>query len=222
MLNIAPLPHPKPVKVVKTKKRKRNSPFCHCKKFWINKADYKLCARCSKPLREKDIRKALEIVLDGVVREIVLKRDRFCVCPAPAKGHSDVLQCGHLITRNRESVKWDLWNCSCQCSSCNMRHSTSTGWQYYDGWFIREFGREERLRIESDSRISRKLSVEELETLVRELTAIKARQEVDKDFVPRYSQAQILSGQWRKEHEHTKNPMHEMLSGEGLVDRGAS
>lgn len=175
MLNIAPRPKPKPVKVIKTK-------------------------GCKGKRKPKTPRQLLEIKADTLVREIVLKRDVFCVCPAPEKGHSKTLQCGHLITRGRESIKWDLWNCSCQCSSCNMRHSTYNGWHYYDDWFIREFGKEERLRITRDSYSIQKLTLEQLQILCNELTSIKARQEIDKDFRPRYTQSEILAGTWRKEN----------------------
>lgn len=164
-----PTPYPKPVRVFRPKKRKK-----------------------------KTSRQLLEKQADALVREIVLKRDGFCVCPPPKKGHSDILQCGHLITRGKESVKWDLYNCNAQCSSCNGRHEHY--WHYYEDWFLLEFGKEERLRISKDSDAGRKLSPYELEKLCGELTAIKMRQEVDKNFKPRFSQSEILSGSWRR-HE---------------------
>lgn len=218
MLNLAPLPKPKPVKVIKSKKRKKNSKFCACKNFWLNKTDPKTCSRCGKILKAKKYRKALEDFSDSIVREIVLKRDRFCVCPAPKDGHSGTLQCGHLYSRVKESVKWDLRNCNCQCNGCNQRHEHY--WHHYADWFTRQFGEEERLRVSKDSDTSQKLSVEQLQTLCDELSAIKARQEIDKEFVPRYSQAEIISGTWRKENERT-NTMQELSEWVDLGNKGA-
>lgn len=207
MLNITPLPKPKPTKANRPKKRK--SAFCSCKYFSLNKTNYKFCAKCYKPLKAKHLRKALERLCDFIVREIVIKRDRFCVCPAPKDGHTNVLQCGHLITRSKESVKWDLWNCSCQCSACNGRHENF--WFYYDNWFKREFGQEQRDRLGVDAERSWKLTIDELENLCDELTAIRQRQEIDKDFVPRYTQEEILLGTWRNdERQKRRSSVQEM------------
>lgn len=163
-----PLPAPKPVREFKRRKRKKPT-----------------------------TRMMLEKQADTLVREIVLDRDLFCVCPAPRKGHSNIMQCGHLVTRGKESVKWDLWNCNAQCSSCNMRHENN--WEYYDDWFLLEFGEKERLRLSADSYVVRKLTVDELETLILELTAIHRRQLDNPKWKPRYTQKQILSGEWKNE-----------------------
>lgn len=168
MLSSQPHPFPKPVRVLKTRKRKK-----------------------------KTSRQLLEKQADLLVREIVLRRDGFCVVTIPPeKGHSPVLQCGHLITRGKESVKWDLFNCNAQCSSCNLRHEHY--WHYYEDWFLLEFGKEARLRISKDSDVVRKLRTDELETLCGELRTIKMRQEADQTFKPRFSQSEILSGIWRE------------------------
>lgn len=141
----------------------------------------------------------LERRANEIVREIVLDRDGYCVTPAPEKGHSDIMQCGHLITRGKESVKWDLWNCSVQCSSCNMRHENY--WEYYDDWFLDNFGEVQRKRLGRDSYVVTKLSMDELETLISELTSIHRRQIDNPKWKPRFTQKQILSGEWRNEPE---------------------
>lgn len=174
MLNVAPHPKPKPVKVIRRKARKK-----------------------------KSNRQILERQADTLVREIVLKRDQFCICPPPKNGHTDVLQNGHLITRGRRSVRYDLRNCNTQCAGCNARHEHFA--EIYTLSYIREFGHESYRELVEDSEGFVKLTVEELETLCRELAAIRARQEVDKDFRPRYTQAQILSGHWRTENEPSQS-----------------
>lgn len=73
-------------------------------------------------------RKGLETKLQATVRKIVIVRDGSCVtCPLWRKYKPDyrgtsVLQAGHLLTRSKGSVKWDLKNIYLQCSSCNSLH----------------------------------------------------------------------------------------------------
>lgn len=178
--HIAPLPKPKPVKVIKRKKR-----------------------------RKKTSRQLLEKQAASLVRDIVIKRDRFCVCPAPKNGHSPVLQSGHLISSVKGSVRFDLRNCNCQCASCNMIHEHYA--ERYIYTFQRMYGKEEFDALYLESEVAGKLTEEELQTLCDELTAIKARQEADKDFAPRFSQKEILAGSWRKENERTsRNSLQEM------------
>lgn len=170
-------PKPKPVKAPKTKKpgMKRG---------------------------KKSKRQLLETELDRMVREIVFLRDGFCVTPAPEKGHTGIRQPGHLVTRRKESIKWDLYNVSEQCSACNMRHSLPNQWHYYDDWFITRFGEGERLRLTKDGQEHVKYSLEDLEEMLGQLRLIYARQLDDKTFRPRFTQKQILSGEWRNNGNH--------------------
>jgi hypothetical protein len=187
MLNTAPLPKPKPVKVIRSKKRKK-----------------------------KTNRQLLERQADSLVRDIVLKRDGFCVCPAPKNGHGNVRTPGHLISRTRQSLRWSLLNTNEQCTSCNFLHEHKP--EIYTSWFIREFGAEAYQQLVEDAENVGKISVEQLQILCNELAAIKAYQGNDKKFVPRYTQEEILSGAWRKEYEQrdTNNPMQEVLQGSSL------
>lgn len=162
----AMLPKPKPIRALKPKKRKK-----------VNS------------------RTLLERRLDSLVREIVLDRDGLCVCPAPKKGHGNALQCGHLISRAKKRVKWDLFNCNVQCNSCNFIHEHHP--HFYTQWFLREFGSEQYTRVCKDSEEMGKGSVEELESLLSELTSIRRRQLDDMTWKPYFTQKQILDGSWR-------------------------
>lgn len=185
MLNIAPLSKPKPVKVLRRKTRKK-----------------------------KTNRQLLERQADVLVRDIVLKRDQFCVCPPPKNGHGNIRTPGHLISRTRQSLRWSLINTNEQCQSCNFLHEHKP--EIYTSWFIREFGSETYQQLVKDAEDVGKLSVEQLQILCNELTEIKARQDIDKDFRPRYSQAEILNGTWRKENECKSNNSLQNLSGNGI------
>jgi hypothetical protein len=192
MLNSLPLPKPKPIKVLRAKKRKK-----------------------------KTSRQLLEKQADILVREIVLKRDGFCVCPAPKNGHGNIRTPGHLISRTRRSVKWGLNNVHEQCQSCNFIHELRP--EIFTSWFIRTFGTEAYQSLVMESENTDKLSVEQLQTLCDELSAIKSRQEHDKNFRPRYTQEEILNGSWRKEYEQrsSDNPMQKLLQRSSLDNREA-
>ena len=161
---------PKPVKKVKTKKR------------YMKRG-------------KKTARQLLEEALDVAVRSIVFLRDGCCVCPAPEKGHTTIRQPGHLITRGKMSIRWDLRNVSEQCSGCNLRHVHQ--YQYYNSWFVQKFGMEAWLLLNEDAEKSVKYSIEDLEEMLGQLRLIYSYQLEDKSFKPRFSQKQILTGEWR-------------------------
>jgi len=72
-----------------------------------------------KKRKKKTPRQVLEKRLDDLVSTIVILRDGHCVCC----GTSDGLTCGHFVSRGKGAVRWDLQNCNCQCSGCNLRHN---------------------------------------------------------------------------------------------------
>lgn len=78
----------------------------------------------------KSLKKKADVLMSLYIR----KRDKRCVlCGTTLK-----LQCGHLISRRKNSVRWDDVNCNCQCWGCNLRHNQ---WpEYYTNWFIKEYG----------------------------------------------------------------------------------
>lgn len=164
-------PHPKPIKVVRARKGQKR--------------------------KKASSRVLLERKADALVREIVLDRDGFCVCPAPHKGHGNAMQCGHLISRAKKSVRWDLINCSVQCNSCNFIHEHHP--HFYTAWFLREFSQDEYERLIEESDEVRKINTDELEALISNLTSIRRRQLDNPKWKPRFTQKQILSGEWRNE-----------------------
>jgi hypothetical protein len=148
-----------------------------------------------KPRRGKTSRQLLVKALDLLTREIVLLRDGFCVCPAPTNGHSRVRQAGHLITRGKVAVRWNLYNQSEQCSSCNLLHEHQP--ERYTKWFIDKFGLETYKSLCHDSEEVCKMSVDELMELRTQLTEILSRQREDKTFKPYFTQKEVLTGEWR-------------------------
>jgi len=64
----------------------------------------------------------------------VRERDRKCVIC----GKTENLQCGHLFSRVAFSTRWDLVNCHCNCSGCNLRHEFNSA--PYTLWFIKKYG----------------------------------------------------------------------------------
>ena len=126
-------------------------------------------AKKEKPKKKRSVRKRPIIMLqeqaDRLVRRIVLIRDdELCVCPEPKHGHSQNMQAGHLVTRAKKSVRWDLWNVSVQCSGCNMLHEYQP--ERYTRWFIEKFGSKTWLDLIERSSHIQKYSTEYMEDLI--------------------------------------------------------
>jgi hypothetical protein len=148
-----------------------------------------------KKRRKKTARQLAEIRLDALVKEIVLQRDGGCVCPPPLKGHRGGRSPGHLITRGKESVKWDLLNVHEQCASCNARHEHYP--EIFTNWFIQRFGEIEYSGLVSRSYKVSKLTLDDLETLEFEL--IEVQKLMTDGWKPYITQRELLSGEWRKD-----------------------
>ena len=155
---------PKPVKTKKPKKRKMKTP-----------------------------RQLAEIRLDALVKEIVLLRDGGCVCPTPKKGHQPVRTPGHLISRVKESVKWDLMNVHEQCGGCNPRHEYYP--EIFTNWFIGKFGQAEYMKLVERSYKVQKLTLDDLEELEFQLTEILKLTTPERK--PYLTQKEILDGTWK-------------------------
>jgi len=157
--------------------------------------------KTKKPKRRKvkTPRQLAEIRLDALVKEIVLLRDGGCVCPPPIKGHTQIRTPGHLISRGKESVKWDLMNVHEQCNGCNARHEHYP--EIFTNWFIGQFGQDQYMKLVERSYKVNKLTLDDLEEIEYQLTEIqkmvefyKITGEVKK---PYFTQKQILDGTWR-------------------------
>jgi len=151
--------------------------------------------KTKKPKRRKvkTPRQLAEIRLDALVKEIVLLRDGGCVCPPPIKGHTQIRTPGHLISRGKESVKWDLMNVHEQCNGCNARHEHYP--EIYTNWFISQFGQDRYMELVGRSYKIRKLTLDDLEELEFQLTEILKH--TTKDRKPYFTQKEILEGTWK-------------------------
>ena len=143
-----------------------------------------------KRRKKKTERQLWERRLDGLVREIVLARDGFCVCPS--NKHTQIMQPGHLITRGRESVRWDLYNVNCQCSGCNLMHEYYP--EIYTNWFIGRFGEDRYGQMVQDSITVSKLTIDQLETLYMNLIEVQKKQERDPKYRPYITQKELVNG----------------------------
>jgi hypothetical protein len=58
--------------------------------------------------------------LDELTKELCFKQygKKCYVCGA----EKEVMQCGHLIKRERTNIRWDLRNVRPQCRTCNLKH----------------------------------------------------------------------------------------------------
>ncbi len=151
-----------------------------------------------KPVKKVSSKRSRKLVAHALLRDIVILRDKSCVCPPPAKGHSAVLQAGHLIPGTKGGTYFSLFNVFLQCQSCNQRHVHFP--HYYTNWFIGEFGRIEYDKLCSESE-NMGLKSYEMEEMIVQLQAIKEKQllaiELEKYFKPYFTQREILTGAWR-------------------------
>ena len=146
-----------------------------------------------KPVKKVSSRGALIKKAHAIMREIVVSRDGKCVCPPPEKGHSSILQAGHIIPSTKSGVRFDLYNVHCQCLSCNGRHEHYE--YYYVNWFLNKFGLDEHNRLKNSA--DGLLKNYELEELIEQLLAIRDRQKNEHEWLPYFTQSEILSGAWR-------------------------
>ena len=147
-----------------------------------------------KSIKKVSSHGALKKKAHAVLRDIVILRDKECVCPSPQNGHSPILQAGHLIPGTKGGTYFDLFNVNLQCKSCNGRHEYYEC--YYTDWFLFEFGEVEYHRLKSDAD-NIGLKSYELEEVIVQLTAIKEKQLGNPEWKPRFTQNEILSGAWR-------------------------
>lgn len=147
-----------------------------------------------KSVRKTSSKNVLKKKAHALLRDIVILRDKHCVCPAPERGHSSILQAGHLIPGTKGGTYFDLWNVNLQCSACNGRHVRFE--KYYTGWFVFEFGESEYLRLSSDAD-NLGLKPREIEYIIPQLIDIKSKLIENPDWKPRFTQQEILSGEWK-------------------------
>lgn len=127
----------------------------------------KIGASSSKKLkqRRKTPKTKLEDKIHSVMREIAIVRSKSkCVCCGASEGA--ILQGGHVITRKRQSTRFDLINVHTQCSKCNGNHRYNP--QIYFNWFINEYGSEEFNYLVERSQTTKQWKVYELEEMLHE------------------------------------------------------
>lgn len=121
----------------------------------------------------KITRRGWERKLNTILREVVIARDGGCVtCPLwkeykPDYQGSDILQAGHLITRGKGSVKYDLNNVFCQCKTCNYLHESRP--EFLTTYAVRKIGRKKYEELVFKGNQSRPIKTWELEELHNEL-----------------------------------------------------
>lgn len=74
----------------------------------------KSTSKVSKSPRKRNTKKTLEHKLDAIFSLLIR---RTCQCERCGKGTN--LQCSHIHTRTKMSVRWDLKNAFCLCAGCH-------------------------------------------------------------------------------------------------------
>lgn len=130
----------------------------------------------------------------ALMREIVILRDKNCVCPPPKNGHSAIMQAGHIIRSVKGGSRFSLFNVHLQCSSCNSRHVYD--WHVYEGWFEDRFGSMLWKTVRDESK-NPGLKTYELQELIVQLEEILEKQKLNPEFKPYFTQQEVLNGSWK-------------------------
>lgn len=159
-----------------------------------------------KKRKKKTPRQLIIRDLDAIVREIVFIRDEQSVplvykAALDAQGayeyavnHSGVDQPGHVISRAKMGVRWDLRNIHKQDASDNLLHEFYP--EVYNQWYIKTFGLDSWNELVNDSRPISKYSMDDLETLYFELTEMLKVLQGNPNWKPYHTQRQIMAGDW--------------------------
>lgn len=75
----------------------------------------------------------------------IRERDRRCV----VCNTTELLTCGHLITRSFYATRWDPMNAFGQCKGCNFRHEHDP--HPFTAYFLRRYGEEVYLELQRKS-----------------------------------------------------------------------
>lgn len=156
--------------------------------------------------KKKTTRQKLIKALDTIVREIVFARDAQAVHLVyrdlideetgepinPATMKTDVDHPGHIISRARMSVRWDLRNVHRQNAAHNLLHEFYP--EVYNQWFIFNFGLPAWNSLVNDSKTISTYSTAELETLLFNFTELQKMGDVYGYF----SQKEVLEGVFLK------------------------
>ena len=124
--------------------------------------------------------------LDKLCSQYVRLRDDYtcviCGIRNPVWKHGDwtSAECGHLITRGKGVIRFDLrpdGNLHCQCHKCNVTHGGQhfrfkreiDQWPYIE-WYIKKYGMDKWLRLRKESELKREWKAWELEELIEATT----------------------------------------------------
>lgn len=142
-----------------------------------------------KKIKKTKIKRTAKIQLkfaeaDRIVKQILVIRDHMiCCCPEPTNGHSHIMQNGHLISRAKKSVRWDLWNTHLQCSSCNLLHEYQP--ERMTKWFILEFGTGKWMDLVERSGKIEKITDETIDLIIAGLNSVLISLQLNPDFFVR-------------------------------------
>jgi hypothetical protein len=119
----------------------------------------------------KTRRKQLEKKLDDTFSAYIRLRDNYIcfTCGANKNYFPDiVMQCGHLITRGRHSLRWSERNACCQCRSCNKKHEHFP--EIYTALWINKYCQEDYTDLVVMSWKDYKYTLDDLEDLIEYYT----------------------------------------------------
>ena len=120
--------------------------------------------------RQRAVNKA-----DTAFSRYIRARDNWVcfTCGKVGYDRDGVMNCGHLITRGKHSVRWDERNAVCQCSGCNCRHEHQP--EIFTALWIERHGVDAYHTLVYDSNQVAKRSIDEIDELADYYTEMYRR-----------------------------------------------
>lgn len=126
-------------------------------------------------------RKTLVAKLDKLCSQVVRERDGYrCVTCGKTREQGALIDAGHYVSRRCLKLRWDIRNVHAQCAYCN-RFNAGAG-AAYAAFILQTYGAQELERLDADSRLTWKPTLEELRELLAhfqsKLSAMTAQEEL--------------------------------------------
>ena len=116
------------------------------------------------------LKKKADAVHSQVVRQSEADKDGMVKCfTCPNIKHYKQMQCGHFMSRQHNSTRYDFKNTAPQCYGCNVMHQ---GKQYEFGYMLNQkYGDDTAAAMYAKSKIPHQFTTAELEAIIADREA---------------------------------------------------
>ena len=130
-----------------------------------------------KPSRtqRKQLEKKLDILFSTVSRLHYADKNGNCKCTTCSREgyyEKDIIQCGHIFSRNFFGVRWDLDNVRPQCLMCNYHYNSNAS--DIKDVVRKQIGDDKYFELQRKAHIEVHYSIDELEFMIEHFSQMKS------------------------------------------------